>query len=106
MTTIQRMMTALLPRAWADSMRRQSETWRFRCCSCGNSRSVWDAGGVRWHAASLGKRKLIHCPRCGRLRWAAVEWTPDFAEPAAAPIGGPATQVGSSEVTEGPPSVS
>lgn len=80
MTAIQHVITALLPRVWSDSVRLQSTRWLLRCCSCHSSRSVWDAGGVRWLAASEGKRKLIYCPECSRLRWAALEWMPNIAE--------------------------
>jgi hypothetical protein len=40
------------------------------------SRSVWDAGGIRWKAASVGKRTVVQCSRCGGLREAAIERTP------------------------------
>jgi hypothetical protein len=76
MTLIQRFFLAVLPKRWADSMRAESESWQIRCCTCGASRSVWEAGGIRWKAASIGKRRLVRCPQCKALRWAAIELEP------------------------------
>lgn len=73
MTRVQRILMALLPQKWGRSMRASSEGWRIRCCTCGASQTVWQAGGIRWGAASIGKRKLVHCSQCGHLRVAAVE---------------------------------
>ena len=75
MTFIQKFFLAILPQKWGESMRSESEQWQIRCCTCGASRSVWDAGGIRWKAASSGKRIMIRCEQCGALRAAAVEKT-------------------------------
>jgi NADH:ubiquinone oxidoreductase subunit 6 (subunit J) len=40
------------------------------------------------------------------LLWSRLQHNQEDVEPSAAPNGGPATQLGSSEVTDGPPSVS
>ena len=77
MSTVQRLFTALVPESWGERMRKSSEGWRIRCSTCGNSRSVWEAGGIRWGAASVGKRTRVHCSHCGTTRWAVVEWKPD-----------------------------
>src|SRR5437868_15462154 len=71
MTLLQKFFFAVLPRKWAEDMRAQSQAWQIRCCTCGASRSVWDCGGIRWKAASVGKRTLAHCSHCGGLRAAA-----------------------------------
>ncbi len=71
---------ALLPQKWGRSMRASSEGWRICCRTCGASRTVWQAGGIRWGAASTSKRKLVYCSQCGRLRVAFVEWQPHAAE--------------------------
>ena len=76
MSLIQRFMMAVLPTRWGDSMREESEAWRIRCCTCGTSRSIWDAGGIRWKAYSKGKRTLVRCSKCGWLRIAAIEKVP------------------------------
>jgi hypothetical protein len=75
MTAIQRFFMALLPQRWAEDMRVQSQSWQLRCCTCGATRSVWDAGLIRWKAASVGKRITVNCSQCGRFRMAAVERT-------------------------------
>lgn len=42
-------------------------------CECGFSISVWEAGGVRWKAASKKKRVLGHCPTCGQMKMLRLE---------------------------------
>lgn len=87
MTWIQAALMKLLPSRWGESLRRESEGWKIVCNHCGASRSVWQAGGIRWKAKSKGKRVLVHCDRCGRNRWARVEWDPEL-EPTAVKKGG------------------
>ena len=76
MTAVQELLVRLLPPQLAVRMRRASESWMIRCCTCGARKSVWEVGGVRWGAASVGKRMLAACSRCRRLRCAAVVWDP------------------------------
>lgn len=73
MGLIQRFILAIMPKGLAGEIWAASESWKIRCLTCGASRSVWEVGGVRWKAASIGKRTLIRCSQCDRLRWAAVE---------------------------------
>jgi hypothetical protein len=75
MTFMQKLFMKVLPKSWAEQMRADSEAWRVRCCTCGESRSIWELGGIRWKAYSSGKRTLIRCTRCGMIRVAAVEKT-------------------------------
>jgi ribosomal protein S27E len=75
MSLLQILVETILPGQWADEIRAESRSWRIRCLGCGASRSVWDAGGVRWKATSIRKRTLVHCSHCGRLRVAAIERT-------------------------------
>jgi hypothetical protein len=74
MSLIQRFFLAIFPKKWSDDMRAESERWMIRCLTCGKSRSVWDAGGIRWKAASVGKRTRIKCSQCEAYRDAAVEY--------------------------------
>jgi hypothetical protein len=46
----------------------ESKQWFFEC-KCGNSKSVWDTGGIRFKAWSVGKRVLGVCSKCKKLRW-------------------------------------
>jgi hypothetical protein len=73
MSAIQKFFLALLPKRQADAMREESMQWQIRCCTCGNTRSYWDMGGIRWKAVSKGKRILARCTACNRIRIAAVE---------------------------------
>jgi hypothetical protein len=73
MTRLQRIILRLLPGKTAGAARAESERWQVRCRTCGLSRSVWEIGGVRYGARSRGKRTLVRCPQCRRLRVAAVE---------------------------------
>jgi ABC-type phosphonate transport system ATPase subunit len=52
----------------------ESRRWHLVCPECGWSRSYWDLGGVRYKAASKGKRTLARCPQCDRRRWMRTEW--------------------------------
>jgi tRNA A-37 threonylcarbamoyl transferase component Bud32 len=53
-------------RNWTD------DEWVLSCLTCGKTGSLRKAGGVRISAASIGKRTLIHCSQCNRIRWAAI----------------------------------
>jgi hypothetical protein len=77
MSLLQRIMTKFLPESAAESMELESRLWRIRCLTCGFCRSIWEVGGIRWGAASKGKRTLVRCPRCNRLRCAAIEREPE-----------------------------
>lgn len=76
MNPTQLFFTKILPAKWANDMRAESESWRIRCLECGASRTVWEAGGIRWRAASKGKRTIVGCSQCGGTRTAAVERVP------------------------------
>jgi hypothetical protein len=67
MSTLQKLVVALLPKKWAESMEAESRHWIFRC-PCGFERSWWDAGGIRWKAAGDDRRMMI-CPKCGQRTW-------------------------------------
>jgi hypothetical protein len=70
MTFTQRLLTAVLPRSWAEDMRAESLRWMIRC-ECGFERSVWEVGGVRWKAKG-NPRYLASCPQCGQKSWHSV----------------------------------
>jgi DNA-directed RNA polymerase subunit RPC12/RpoP len=57
----------------AAEIERESRQWIVTCPSCGDVRSYWDLGGVRYKAASKGKRIGIRCPACGHRGMAPVE---------------------------------
>jgi uncharacterized Zn finger protein len=39
----------------------------IRCPQCHREQSVWDVGGIRCGAASVGKRIPAHCEYCGNV---------------------------------------
>ena len=67
MSFIQRLLMSVLPAAWADDMRADSQAWTIRC-RCGHERSFWEIGGVRWKAYG-NSRLWMRCPRCGTRSW-------------------------------------
>lgn len=71
--SLQRLLTAIFPRRWAEDMEAESRTWMMRC-PCGAERSIWDAGGIRWKAAGT-KRTLMRCPQCGQITWQTISRT-------------------------------
>ena len=73
MTAIQKFFMAVLPNRLAADIRAESERWQIRCGTCGHTQSVWDAGGLRWKAASAGKRVMVRCPHCGGMRSSTLE---------------------------------
>jgi hypothetical protein len=74
MTAIQKFLMTVLPKGLAAEIRAESERWQIRCGTCGNARSVWEAGGLRWKAASVGKRIMAVCPQCGVMRSSSLEF--------------------------------
>ena len=68
----QRIVLGLMPHRAAE-IERESREWLVICPHCGDSRSLWDLGGVRYKAASKGKRMGIRCPACGKRSMAKVE---------------------------------
>jgi uncharacterized Zn finger protein len=73
MSFIQKLVTGILPKRWAESIKAESESWLLHCPTCGSIRSIWDIGGIRYKAASHGKRTMVWCQQCGKLRMMAVE---------------------------------
>ena len=74
MSLIQRIVVAVLPRRWAESMEADSRSWMARC-PCGFARSIWELGGIRWKAAGQ-PRNYLSCPQCGQRSWHTVTREP------------------------------
>ena len=70
MSWVQKVITGLVPRSWAQAIEADSRTWMIRC-PCGHERSVWESGGIRTGAAG-NPRWLLRCPRCGKRKWHKV----------------------------------
>jgi hypothetical protein len=74
MTFIQKFFTAVLPHAWAEDMRAESQQWMLRC-TYGFERSIWEVGGIRWKASG-SPRRLMRCPQCGQRTWHTLNRKP------------------------------
>lgn len=57
----------ILPATWFSRIRESSERWVIQCKKCDEERSVWCCGGIRFGAASKGKRVAAHCSTCGGI---------------------------------------
>ncbi len=78
MTPTQRFLSAVLSKERAEEMRQESQQWVIRCCTCGHTKNLWEAGGIRWKKRSTGSVSytLIHCPHCGGLKRGKLEHFP------------------------------
>lgn len=80
MTFLQQLLMAWLPATWARAIEAESQSWLLHCPTCGATRSVWDAGGIRFKAVSRGKRLRIWCPACQAWRWMSMDRKPASEE--------------------------
>ncbi len=71
MSSLQKLVVAVLPRKWAASIESESRTWMERSSSCEMERSLWEAGGIRWKAAGT-ERRYLYCPKCARSQWHTI----------------------------------
>ncbi|WP_230256446.1 hypothetical protein [Rhodopirellula halodulae] len=61
------MAESVLPPSWFVRVRASSQRWMIHCPQCHREQSVWDVGGIRFGAASVGKRIAAHCETCGMV---------------------------------------
>jgi hypothetical protein len=73
MTFLQKLVLNLLPKRWSEAIRAESESWLLRCLTCGATRSLWEAGGIRYKGTARRKRTIVWCPQCGQLRATSLE---------------------------------
>ena len=64
----QKLFAALLPKSAMEAMEAESRDWMMQC-PCGHEISVWDIGGIRYKAKSVGKRSLLRCQKCNKRTW-------------------------------------
>ena len=67
MSLLQRMITSVVPRKWAQAMEADSRKWVMRC-QCGVETSIWDMGGIRYRAAGSPWTRG-RCATCGKTIW-------------------------------------
>lgn len=80
MSFTQRLLASILPDRWYARIRASSEQWMNQCTHCGAERSVWSIGGVRFGAASVGKRLIAECSTCHRLVAARIYFRDSASE--------------------------
>ncbi|MEM7116829.1 MAG: hypothetical protein AAF614_30640 [Chloroflexota bacterium] len=68
MSKLQTFLARILPANLMADVEAESRSWRL-ACSCGHATSVWEIGGIRYKAASSGKRIRFTCKYCGQRRW-------------------------------------
>jgi RNase P subunit RPR2 len=73
MTFIQKLIISILPEQWSADIRAETKSWVLTCPNCGAVQSVWDLGGVRFKAASVGKSVLTKCAQCGQRHMMPME---------------------------------
>ncbi|KIT14465.1 hypothetical protein [Jannaschia aquimarina] len=52
MSPAQKILRAVLPARWFADLETETRQWEVACRTCGRSRDLWEAGGLRWRAAS------------------------------------------------------
>ena len=55
----------------AFEMEQESQQWMIQCPTCGNEKSVWEAGGTRYKGYGT-KRTLGKCSTCNKMRWLRI----------------------------------
>ena len=73
MSLLQRFFAWILPASLFAAMESESKKWTLICKTCGYKKSVWDLGGIRYKASSIGKRLYRTCPVCQERRWFKYE---------------------------------
>lgn len=72
MTKFQQFLERWLPSKLFQSIQSESSAW-ILTCPCGQKRSVWEIGGVRWKASGTAKR-LLPCSGCGQNTWQTLTY--------------------------------
>lgn len=77
MSAAQRIFERILPATWFARIRESSEHWMIQCTKCKSEKSVWSVGGIRFGAATIGKRVAANCSTCGHVVAARVHYQKD-----------------------------
>ena len=67
----QRLFGRVTPGLISD-MEAESRLWMLQCPHCGNEKSFWEIGGIRYGASSRGKKMYRRCTECGKRGWHKV----------------------------------
>lgn len=71
MPLLRSLILAVVPRSAREALERESRLWMLICPKCGEEKSFWDIGGIRYKAVG-NPRKLIRCAKFG-WKWHRVE---------------------------------
>ncbi|MEI7698811.1 MAG: hypothetical protein WCK86_03380 [Planctomycetia bacterium] len=77
MSLMQRWLSMILPKSLMAAIESESRSWKITC-PCGDVRSVWECGGIRWKAYGQPTRWLA-CPKCRTAGWHTITQQPDNA---------------------------
>jgi hypothetical protein len=77
MPILRNLILKFVSRETAKKMEAESRGWKLKC-KCGHETDYWEIGGIRYKAASRGKKMLIRCPTCG-LTWHEVYYDKNAA---------------------------
>jgi hypothetical protein len=75
MPILRSLILKFVSRETAKKMEAESRKWKLTC-KCGHETDYWSIGGLRYKAASIGKKVMIRCPKCG-LTWHDVHYDND-----------------------------
>lgn len=71
MSGIQKFFRAIMPASWFAAAEAESKTWFLHCAKCGHDQSIWDSGGIRWHASGHSWTRW-KCEKCHVTSWQSV----------------------------------
>ena len=71
MKFFQRALTSLVPAHVADRVRHETDQWQLLCGGCGKTKSLWEAGGIRYGKSSTQSvsATFAWCRSCGGCEW-------------------------------------
>ncbi len=70
MPWLQHIIKHYFPKKLAQSIEKESQQWKVKCV-CGQEKSIWEIGGVRWKAKGNTKR-LTFCSQCNKRQMMTV----------------------------------
>lgn len=67
MSPAQRLLRAVLPAKWLADLEAETRCWEVACKTCGRSKDLWEAGGLRWRATGTSQTAGF-CTACDAKR--------------------------------------
>ncbi|MEM7489794.1 MAG: hypothetical protein AAF390_11800 [Pseudomonadota bacterium] len=63
----QRLLNVVLPAKWFADLEAETRRWEVACKTCGRSKDLWEAGGLRWRATAPSETSGF-CSACDAKR--------------------------------------